>query len=90
MKLDLTFGSALCYTPTFIINGIAADTSDFGEQGDRSPETAEDYACGDMQFSRIEPTQEIMNKYGINEAEYSIIAGQLEAGLSFGSCGWCD
>ncbi len=90
MKLDLTFGSALCYTPTFEINGVGAASEDFGEQYDRSPETAEDYGCGGMRFTRIPPTPEVLTKYGINLAEYSLVAGQLEVGLSFGSCSWCS
>ena len=89
MKLELEFGTALCYTPVFKINGIDADRDDFGEQYDRSPETAEDYACGDMQFTRVPPKPEILEKYGITEAEYALVADQLENGLSFGSCGWC-
>lgn len=90
MKLDLEFAHSLCYTPTFIINGIEADYDDFGEKYDRSPETAEDYCCGDMQFTRIPPTEDVLKKYGITGPEYELIAGQLEAGLSFGSCGWCS
>jgi len=46
MNLELEFGTALCYTPTFAINGITGP-------------------------------------------EYELVAGQLEVGLSFGSCGWC-
>jgi hypothetical protein len=89
MKLELEFGSSLCYTPTFKINGIDADSNDFGEQYDRSPESAEEYACGDMQFTRVPANPEVLTKYGITAPEYELIAGQLEVGLSFGSCGWC-
>ena len=89
MKLELEFGRAFCYTPVFIINDIRADTDDFGEGYDRNPEEAEDYACGDMQFTRKEPTDEVLSKYKITALEYELIAGQLEVGLSFGECGWC-
>ena len=89
MNLILTFGHALCYTPEFSINGVDADCEDFGEKYDRSPETAEDYACGNMQFTRIPPTTEVLARYNITEKEYDEIAEKLEAGLSFGSCGWC-
>ena len=89
MKLEVEFGSTMCYTPTFVINGVEADHEDFGEKYDRSPETAEDYACGDMRFTRIPPKPEVLEKYHITEAEYEVIAGQLEGGLSFGCCGWC-
>ena len=89
MKLELEFGTALCYCPIFEINGHDAEEDDFGEKCDQSPETAEDYGCGDMQFTRIEPTAEVLKKYEITEAEYSEICTQLEKGLSFGHCGWC-
>jgi hypothetical protein len=89
MKLELNFGLALCYTPTFKINGICADREDFGEQYDRIPEEAEDYGCGDMQFTRVQAKPEVLAKYGITVPEYELIAGQLEVGLSFGSCSWC-
>lgn len=89
MKLELTFGTALCYAPIFIINGINADENDFGEKYDRDTENAEDYGCGNMQFTRIQATAEILAKYGITDFEYELIAGQLEDGLSFGPCGWC-
>ena len=89
MKLELTFGSAFCYTPTFRINGIRADSADFGYQGDADPSAVEDYGCGDMTFSRKPATPEVLAKYGITTPEYELIAGQLEVGLSFGACGWC-
>lgn len=89
MKLELEIATALRYAPTFTINGIDADYSDFGEKYDRSPETAEDYGCGDMQFTRVPPTPEVLGKYGITDAEYALVASQLEVGLSFGTCGWC-
>lgn len=90
MKLELEFGKAFCFTPTFRINNIEADSRDFGEQYDRSPEDAEDFACGDMQFTRVPARPEVLEKYGITVPEYELIAGQLEDGLSFGSCGMCS
>ena len=89
MELKLSFCEYLCSASNFIINGVNADTDDFGEQYDRDSENAEDYACGDMQFTRVEPTKEILEKYHITENEYSEICDKLESGLSFGSCGWC-
>jgi hypothetical protein len=89
MELELEFGHALCYTPTFKINGIDADSDDFGEKYDRDTENAEDYGCGDMQFTRVEPKSEVLEKYNISETEYFEIAKKLEGGLSFGCCGWC-
>lgn len=89
MKLELEFGTAFCYTPTFKINDIDADSGDFGEKFDRDPENAEDYSCGNMEFTRLPAKPEVLAKYGITVPEYELIAGQLEIGLSFGSCGWC-
>lgn len=89
MKLELKFGTALCYTPTFVVNGIYADKYDFGEKYDRDIENAEDYRCGDMQFTGIEATPETLNKYSITKEEYSEIVSKLEEGLSFGCCGLC-
>lgn len=89
MILLLEFGTSLCYTPTFVINGVSADMDDFGDKYDRDPENAEDYACGDMQFTRSPSTADVLEKYSINETEYAEICGKLEEGLSFGCCGWC-
>jgi len=89
MKLELKFGTHLCYTPLFKINGIQASEDDFGEKYDRSPETAEGYACGNMQYTRNPSSPEILEKYAITEGEYSQIAERLEEGLSFGCCGRC-
>jgi hypothetical protein len=89
MKLKLEIGKYLCCTPTFVINGIQADTHDFGEKFDRSPETGEEYGCGDMQFTAIPPTLEVLTKYGISNIEYTLIADQLQKGLSFGQCSLC-
>lgn len=89
MKLDLTFGGSFCYTPNFVINGVAADSGDFGTQGDVAPGDAEDYACGNMKFERIPATPEVLTKYNISGPEYELVASQLEVGLSFGACGWC-
>lgn len=89
MKLELKIFGALCSTKTFVVNGIQADGSDFGEQYDHDQENAEDYACGDMQFNRKDSTTEVLEKYSITEAGYQEIAEKLEEGLSFGCCGWC-
>jgi hypothetical protein len=89
MKLELEIYSALCAASKFVINGVLADSNDFGWQGDQDDDPP-DYCCGNMQFEGKEATEEILNKYGINKAEYALIVGQLEKGLSFGSCGWCE
>lgn len=89
MKLELKVFNALCHAEVFEINGIKADSCDFGEKFDRDPGNAEDYACGDMKFTRIPATPWVLEKYGITVPEYELVAGQLEELLSFGSCGWC-
>ena len=78
-----------CALEVFTINGEKAQESDFGEGRDDSPESAEDYACGDHQFHPKLPTQEVLDKYKINLSEYAEICGKLESALSVGSCGWC-
>jgi len=89
MKLNLVFGTALCYVKEFTINGIAADYEDFGEKYDRSPYDAGSYGCGNMQFTRVPVRTEILEKYHITEAEYSQVCEKLEDGLSFGFCSRC-
>jgi hypothetical protein len=89
MAHEIKFGTALCCTPVFVINGINADSDDFGEQYDHYPDSAEDYACGDMKFDTKAPEPCVLQKYKIDELEYWTIANKLAEGLSFGSCGWC-
>ncbi len=89
MSHEITFGTSLCYTPVFVINGIDADSDDFGEKYDHASDNAEDYACGDMRFDMKEPSASVLEKYSIDELEYWTIANKLQDGLSFGACGWC-
>jgi len=90
MELKLEIYGALCSTSEFVVNGIDADSSDFGTQGDEDTEGAEDYSCGDMRFTGDEATTKVLEKYSITKEEYSEIVTQLEEGLSFGCCGWCS
>ncbi len=89
MKLELEICDSLCVTELFVINGISADSDDFGTQGDNDADNAEDYGCGDMIFERKTDTNEILKKYNITKEEYEKTAEKLEKGLSFGCCGWC-
>lgn len=86
---ELEIFGALCATSTFRINGIDADSRDFGESFDESPDTAEDYGCGNRVFRAHPPNPEIMDKYRISLEQYKAIARDLEDKLSFGRCGWC-
>lgn len=89
MVLKLEIYKCLCATEIFKINGMNADSSDFGYQEDINPESADDYACGDMTFIGIPSTIEVLKKYNISEKEYNQIVDKLTDGLSFGNCGWC-
>ena len=89
MKLKIEVYGSLCSLSEFKINGIDAEEEDFVDKYDHSPETAEDYACGDMQADIILATDEVLNKYGISVTEYNEIARQVSEKVSFGCCGWC-
>jgi hypothetical protein len=91
MAYTMEVYSALCALRLFEINGIAADTHDFGSQQDEDQENAEPWCCGDMRFTRHEvPRKGVLAKYGITLEEYNAICFELEDTLSFGSCGWCS
>jgi hypothetical protein len=90
MKLKIEPYDCLCELSAFEVNEIEADYSDFGGKYDRSPDTAEDYCCGDMQFEGIESTPEVLKKYNISQSEYDEVVEELTMALSFGSCGWCS
>lgn len=89
MELELEVYGHLCATATFRINGIEADSHDFGHQCDRGDD-AEPYCCADMQFISTPPTDAILNKYGISADEYNSVCKKLEEELSFGGCHWCS
>lgn len=90
MNLEFKVYEALCETQTFRINGVDAEWEDFGTKFDASPDTAEDYGCRDMRFTRRDSTPRVLEKYGINETKYAEVCEKLEEGLSFGCCGWCS
>ena len=90
MKLKCRAFGALCALEEFVVNGIEARESDFGEHHDTEPNKADDYCCGNMQFSPKPATQKILDKYNINVDEYNEICEKLDEQLSFGSCGWCS
>lgn len=89
MEMKFKVYGCLCAMELFEVNGVRADSDDFGDQEDEDCENAEDYACGDMRFRRKGSTPKILAKYSITEIEYAEVASKLEDGLSFGSCGWC-
>ena len=83
------YGALPCSTEKFIVNGISAESDDFGGLSDEDSENAEDYGCGNMTFIAKPSTEEVLLKYDISSNEYNKIASELETKLSPGSCGWC-
>lgn len=90
-----TYHSLPCEAREFFINGIPAETDDFGEEfdeGDRNACEDRDIArwgCVDYVFKRRPCSEMVLNRYKISEEEYSEICDLLEAKLSIGMCGWC-
>lgn len=78
-----------CATKVFEINGIKADSDDFGYMCDVDPDNAEPYGCGDMRFVPKPPSDDVLKEYNITKEEYNEICAELEEKLSFGCCGWC-
>ena len=90
IDMKLKIYDCLCATEVFVINGIVADSSDFGEKDDTMPWDAPEYGCGNMEFIPYEhPTDEVLKKYGITEYQFHEIAAELACSLSFGRCAWC-
>jgi hypothetical protein len=89
MTYTLKVYGSLCATENFEINGIKADSDDFGHGCDTNPDAAEDYGCGNREFIPEPSTEEVLQKYGITEDEYRQIGFDLKEKLSFGACGWC-
>jgi len=90
MKIEFEMFDALCTHRLFKINDIKANYEDFGEQYDRSPQTAEPYCCGDMRFTSKPATQSVLDKYKITPDEYVQICDMLTDKMSWGNCGWCS
>ena len=89
MKLELIFLGWRCDCDRFVINGKQGQVEDFGAKYDRSPDKVEYCGCGNMQFTRNDPTAEVLKKYNITKADYNTICDKLEEGLSFGWCRLC-
>lgn len=90
MILKLTFLSHLCETDIFEINGVEADSLDFGNHYDHNSYGDEGgYGCGNMQFQAKGLSQKVRDKYDITLSEYQEIIKELKKGLSFGSCELC-
>lgn len=90
MKLEIEPYSACCSLKVFKINGIKADSSDFGHQEDVDETNAPDYGCGNMQFISKHATQDVLDKYDITVEDYNEILNELDRCLSFGYCALCS
>lgn len=83
------FHSLPCELEVFTINGIAANSMDFGNMYDHNEEAKEPYGCGDMYFESKLPTSDVLQRYNITVDEYNTICIDLENKLYVGKCGWC-
>ena len=92
MDVEIETYSALpCTTKRFYINGISADTDDFGYITDTDPDNAPDYGCGCMEFiPSDDKMRKAMEKYSISAYEFRTVQYMLEDKLYVGSCGWCS
>lgn len=90
MKVEMS-GPYCSELRVFRINGIEADTDDFGVSEDREPEAAPPYGCGDRKFYTYEcPSKEVLKKYHITSSEWEEIGEKLEAMLDWGRCALCE
>ncbi len=89
MKLEGFAHQELCEMAMFQINGVEAVWKDFGEKFDRDSHGCPEHGCGDMEFTRVSPRPEVLDKYGITEEEYNEVCDELEDALSFGYCDKC-
>ncbi|MCX7708321.1 MAG: hypothetical protein N2484_00560 [Clostridia bacterium] len=90
MKLVLDVYNAICDIEIFEINGIKATYKDFGSMYDAAPDQSKPCHCGNMIFESRIPSQQVLQKYGINVSEYAYICQQLQEQLSFGLCRLCS
>lgn len=88
MGVEIKAFRALCEAEIFTINGIRADTSDFGWH-ESNGVLSEWGGCKNCEFKTYKPTDEILKKYKISLDEYYMICNELSEKLSFGECGWC-
>jgi hypothetical protein len=91
MKMEIeTYGALPCATSTFTINGIDADTSDFGSmESDGCPSECEGYDCHNKHFVPDTVDKKIMEKYDISNNEVKEVQEKLTEILNVGDCGWC-
>ena len=80
-----------CSLSVFTINGVVADSDDFGSGRDEDPDSAEPYGCGDWIYKANKtPANDVLATYNITVAEYDEICDRLESELGIGNCSWCN
>ena len=92
-RIVLIFKESFCRPQKFLINGIPADSSDFGTLSDTEADSVQcaGTSCGNMQFRpSFPPSRAALTKFGISDADYEWIARRLQHELSFGTCNWCN
>ena len=89
-KIEIETYTHSCGASLFYINGMDADTDDFGEMVDCNPEEAPEYGCGNRMFVIKNATQSVLDKYVITLKEYDEIARELKEKLSIGMCCMCE
>lgn len=79
-----------CALQKFTVNGIEADTDDFGEavsENNGFGGCINNHFVGNIDSSHI---KEVCNKYNITYEEYLEIVEHLEDRLDVGDCSWCE
>lgn len=82
-------GLSCCVPEVFQINGIDANVDDFGTMMDCDPLNAPPYGCGDRRFLRSASTQDVLDRYRIDEDEYGEICDALNSEMRVGQCEMC-
>ena len=76
-----------CRPSVFVVNGIQADTDDFGEQDSHSDGY---YGCISNTFKPFRhPPKNVLNKCKISLEEFLDIGDILQEKLDIHNCGWC-
>lgn len=76
-----------CSLKEFTVNGIDADTDDFGYT---DWENGKFYECRNRRFiGYTTPKPEVLKKYNINETEFDSICYKLQNALYIDSCSLC-
>lgn len=77
-----------CIPLEFAINGVTADTLDFGQGKDVGTDT-HCVGCQNRKFKCKPSTKEVMLKYALTKEDYKLVCDILKPALSFGACTNC-